>query len=101
MLPTAAVTDDKSERVEAELSAADVERAFVSCQGGDEGAETISFCLAICGRVKFEAALRSRTTLCCPPAGCCVLEPPPFAHPLGVAFSNHPPLPTRLALHLS
>ena len=45
-----------------ELAAADVERAFVSCQdgqGGDEGADTINFdefltCLAILGNIKFE-----------------------------------------------
>jgi hypothetical protein len=65
VLPTAAVTGKKSE-----LSGADVERAFVSCQdghGGDEGTETISFddfltcLLAICSGVKFEAVAEMST----------------------------------------
>jgi len=48
--------------VELQLSAADVERAFVSCQrgdGGDEGNKTIDFeefllCLSLCGMSKYE-----------------------------------------------
>jgi len=61
--PTAAVTGAACSDVEVELSAADVERAFVSCQdgaGGEEGNATIDFdefltALALCGQIKFEA----------------------------------------------
>ena len=60
--PKAAVTGAAIVAAEVELSAADVERAFVCCQdgrGGDEGNASVDFdefctALALCGQVKYE-----------------------------------------------
>ena len=59
--PRATTTGGATADVEVALSAADVQRAFVSCQNGqhgDEGNATIDFdefltCLALCGMLKY------------------------------------------------
>ena len=61
LTPSGGVTGTATSEVSVELSVADIERAFVSCQdgdGGEEGAETINFdefltCIALVGNVKY------------------------------------------------
>ena len=61
--PRSTVVGASTADVEVALSAADVQRAFVSCQdggGGEEGNTTINFdeflmCLTLCGQVKYAA----------------------------------------------